>query len=405
MNQYQKNINIVFLSRASQKSSIELLGYSLPIGCGGAEKNIVYNISILKLFFNVTLVILKSFKKINSLIKAPGINISLISSPVHYGAVNLSFISLIRNLLRKNAFDLNACETIVFLFNNYFYTVLIKIFKPQFKTVLTLESPFLETLRLGSFFTRFFQIVFFIPAFLVANKIVLIRQDKILLNNLFIKHKICFLPNSVDTTLFTPSNYLISRNEKSLNGLNDDNILLLYVGRLSSISHKNPKLLFESFKLVASANKKVRLLIIGPSSADLQRLYRVFKVDLSLQRRIFNIENIKNELLPQYYSMSSLLLLTSNHEGTPYVILESLACGTPVITTNVIDEGIIEDGKTGYVVQSFNPIDYAKSIQEGIELSKKIKPLNKSLLKPIYDLQSRKKNLLELIDSVLRDFH
>jgi glycosyltransferase involved in cell wall biosynthesis len=51
------------------------------------------------------------------------------------------------------------------------------------------------------------------------------------------------------------------------------------------------------------------------------------------------------------YRACDLTVLTSRHEGTPNVVLESLACGVPVVVTDVADNrAIVPDGVAGYVV-------------------------------------------------------
>ena len=53
------------------------------------------------------------------------------------------------------------------------------------------------------------------------------------------------------------------------------------------------------------------------------------------------------------YNLCDLTILPSFHEGLPNVVLESMACGTPVIVTDVSDNArVVIDGSTGHVVPS-----------------------------------------------------
>jgi D-inositol-3-phosphate glycosyltransferase len=61
-------------------------------------------------------------------------------------------------------------------------------------------------------------------------------------------------------------------------------------------------------------------------------------------------------MLPFFYSAADLCVVPSYYESFGLVVLESLACGTPVVATRVGGaESVIRDGETGYVVIDNDP--------------------------------------------------
>jgi glycosyltransferase involved in cell wall biosynthesis len=55
--------------------------------------------------------------------------------------------------------------------------------------------------------------------------------------------------------------------------------------------------------------------------------------------------------MPSVYSACDVTVLTSSREGTPNALLESMACGVPVVATTAGDNGIVvDDGDTGFIV-------------------------------------------------------
>jgi teichuronic acid biosynthesis glycosyltransferase TuaC len=69
----------------------------------------------------------------------------------------------------------------------------------------------------------------------------------------------------------------------------------------------------------------------GPQAGFLQSLAR----RLGVAERVLFCGSVAQDLLSLYYSASDILVLPSTREGTPNVVLESLACGTPVVATAV----------------------------------------------------------------------
>ena len=60
--------------------------------------------------------------------------------------------------------------------------------------------------------------------------------------------------------------------------------------------------------------------------------------------------------IPNYYYALDLYLVTSREEGGPMGLLESMASGIPVVSTNVgMAKDLIEDEVNGYITTSLNP--------------------------------------------------
>jgi D-inositol-3-phosphate glycosyltransferase len=104
---------------------------------------------------------------------------------------------------------------------------------------------------------------------------------------------------------------------------------------------------------------------------ELGRLKSLAK-NLQIQDSVSFLGLVKHEELPYFYSAADLCVLPSYYESFGLVALESLACGTPVVGTNVGGlENVIRQGETGYVVADNDPLRLASKIGRLLSMSKK----------------------------------
>ncbi len=126
------------------------------------------------------------------------------------------------------------------------------------------------------------------------------------------------LRNGVDLDRFQPAERMAARTKLGFTGPT-----LLSVGHL--IERKGHSIVIEALPSLPD----IRYCIIGegPLEAKLRQLAR----NLGVADRVTFIGNIPQAQLVDYYSAADALALPSSREGMPNVVLESLACGTPVI--------------------------------------------------------------------------
>jgi glycosyltransferase involved in cell wall biosynthesis len=77
---------------------------------------------------------------------------------------------------------------------------------------------------------------------------------------------------------------------------------------------------------------------------------------------------ISHEELPKYLNQLRLLVLPSYTEGLPNIMLEAMACGTPVLATPVgAVPDVSVDGKTGFIMENNTPECIAENVMRALE--------------------------------------
>lgn len=136
--------------------------------------------------------------------------------------------------------------------------------------------------------------------------------------------KIEVLRNGVDLAGFTPIDPASARGHLSLP---TGRRVIASVGHL--IPRKGHELVIEAIATLPD----VTLLIAG-SGPEAEALSGLTK-RLGVEGRVRFLGQLGHEQLPLVYSASDALVLASSNEGWANVLLEAMACGTPVVATDV----------------------------------------------------------------------
>jgi D-inositol-3-phosphate glycosyltransferase len=163
--------------------------------------------------------------------------------------------------------------------------------------------------------------------------------------------KIGVIPCGVNLELFQPVDKEMARLQM---GFTDAKIIL-FVGRIEPL--KGIEQLLKAMPYLQNT-QGLRLVAIGgdeDSQHEIEKLQKLAGA-LDIQDRVTFSGLLKHEQLPFCYSAADVCVVPSYYESFGLVALESLACGTPVVATDVGDlKNIIRQGETGYVVTDNNP--------------------------------------------------
>ena len=106
---------------------------------------------------------------------------------------------------------------------------------------------------------------------------------------------------------------------------------ILFLGRFSI--QKAPWHLIKAFKLLIDKNKTdANLVFIGDGDKNVTKYIKDLIDDLNISDKVFFLGRKDNPY--KYLAKSGVLALSSHYEGTPNVIVESIAVGTPVVSSN-----------------------------------------------------------------------
>ena len=317
-----------------------------PEHLGGSEvfcKNLAINLKKKKNFDSEILTsdILKRNVKIDFLDGS----IKVIYKKNYYSLWGINPLVNIYSFLKKEFQNYDVIHVHSYLFLTSFQSALFrKIRKFPFilhihggvQTPQNLSSSLIEKLQLG------FKNMFFdkwIGSFTIKTADALISVSKTDLNIIKKRYNIrhnnnYYIPNGVNTEIFK---------KKKENG----KLYVTFIGRLSYI--KGFDIYMNVIKELYKYDKDLNFLIIG--KGPLKKLIKPAQKILPILHSDF----YPYEKMVDIYNHSKVVLITSRFEGVPTILLESLACETPVIASNVggITE-VLRNDENGLLIKDFN---------------------------------------------------
>jgi teichuronic acid biosynthesis glycosyltransferase TuaC len=160
------------------------------------------------------------------------------------------------------------------------------------------------------------------------------------------------LRNGVDLALFRPHNREAVRGAIGLT-----RPTLLAVGNLVAL--KRHRLMIEA--LTRLPEPELVIVGEGPERGAIERAAR----ERGVIDRVRLLGRVPQHRLPEIYSAADLLLLVSSHEGWPNVLLESMACGTPVLVSDMGGiADIVATSEAGKIIYAVTPERLAAAIRE-----------------------------------------
>jgi len=161
--------------------------------------------------------------------------------------------------------------------------------------------------------------------------------------------------------------------------------MLLFVGRIEPL--KGLQNLIRALAIIRSQGHCRRdcycLVVIGGDpdsslenmSSEMRKIKTLCK-ELGMEDLVLFLGKRAQDTLPYSYSAADMLIMPSYYESFGMVALEAMACGTPVVASDVGGlHYLVQDGKTGFVVPSGNPealVDPLNELMNNDNLRKKM---------------------------------
>ena len=179
--------------------------------------------------------------------------------------------------------------------------------------------------------------------------------------------KLVIIPPGVDTSHFYP---IPADEAKQYLGLKPENRMVLFVGRIEPLKGLDTLIQAMSCLDLQEIHRPVHLAIIGGEpdvipedmTEEMTRLQKLCD-DLCMGGMVVFLGKRGQDTLPYYYSAAEVVVMPSLYESFGMVALEAMACGTPVIASEVGGLGyLVQNDVTGYTIPDSDPAELCEKL-------------------------------------------
>ncbi len=175
------------------------------------------------------------------------------------------------------------------------------------------------------------------------------------------KSRVEVTPNGVDCERHAPADSKPAAREAV--GFAAEHRVIGIVGRLVAL--KRHIMLMEAFAKIAPSIPGLRLLIVGDGGAEKAEILTAMRANPFAERIVW--AGHQSELKPWYQAMD-LLAAPSEIEGLSNAVLESMACGVPVLAHSACGNAeVIHDGESGFLRQLDSADQLAQEIKQALD--------------------------------------
>lgn len=214
-------------------------------------------------------------------------------------------------------------------------------------------------------------------------------------SQLFRKFQADVIANGLSTYTFAEREKQYSR---ELLGLPKDKILILFGAQSTTNARKGASYLIKALMLLRNrvSNFNIGLIIFGGGPSTLLK---------DVEFSVYSLGTIRDELLLSVcYSAADMFALPSLEDNFPNMVLESFACGTPVVGFDIGGiPDMVRPGETGLLAQTRNAEELAEQIKWMIYHPKERKQMGSNARKVIeqeYTLEIQAKRYQKLYSSL-----
>jgi teichuronic acid biosynthesis glycosyltransferase TuaC len=174
------------------------------------------------------------------------------------------------------------------------------------------------------------------------------------------------VPNGINADVFFRRDRLACR---ARHGIAADERIILSAGDLAEL--KGHHRVIAAVKRLSECGVRARLLIaggVGRSGRYAEALWQQVSAD-GVRDRVTFLGEVTQEALAELMSAADVFCLASSTEGWPNVVNEALACGTPVVATDVgAVRQMIDSARFGFVVPVHDPEALAEALRAALTI-------------------------------------